>query len=321
MKAKILITNRVPPEHLGALPSITEVLYGPNSGSLMEREEVLALAPQLTAIINQHELRVDEELLRAAPNLRIIANVAVGYNNFDIEALNRHGVWGTNCPGIFADSAADHTLALLLAVARRIPAADAYVRSGRWQRDGFQPGVWDGMLLQGRTIGIVGFGAIGRRVARRAEGFGMKVLFSDRSDTDDPRQCPLETILSTADVISLHVPLTDSTHHLINRSSIEAMKPGTLVLNLARGPVIDEVALAEALHRGHLGGAGLDVLEDEPRIHPNLLACPNVVLSPHIGGGTRESRRQARLLCASEVLRVLEGKEPVHPVNSPSPKK
>lgn len=320
MKAKILITNHVPADHLGALPSMTEVLYGPNDGSLMKREEVLALAPQLTAIINQHELRVDEELLRAAPNLRIIANVAIGYNNFDIDALNRHGVWGTNCPGIFADSAADHTFALLLAVARRIPEADAYVRSGLWQEDGFQPGIWDGMLLHGRTIGIVGFGAIGRRVAQRAEGFGMKVRFSDMAETEDPRQCSLEALLRKADVISLHVPLTDSTHHLINRSSIEAMKPGTVILNLARGPVVDEAALADALRRGHLGGAGLDVLEDEPCIHPDLLACPNLVLSPHVGGGTRESRRQARLLCASEVLRVLEGKEPAHAVNSPFPR-
>jgi len=317
MKPKVLITNKVPEEHLEPLLGRAEIHYGPEGGPLMPREEVLARAPGLTAIINQHELRVDEELLGAAPQLKIIANAAIGHNNFDIDALNRHGVWGTNCPGVFAESAADHALGLLLAVARRIPEADAYVRSGQWEQDGFQPGVWDGMLLSGRTLGIVGFGQIGCHVARRAEAFGMPVIFSDVAVTGDSRQRPLGTVLREADVISLHVPLTDGTHHLINAEAIALMKPGAIILNLARGPVVDEAALAEALARGHLGGAGLDVAEEEPCVHPELSALRNVVFSPHIGGGTRESRRQARLICAGNVRRVLDGGTPANPVNQP----
>jgi glyoxylate reductase len=295
MKPKILITNDVPDAHLEPLLGLAEIIKGPSGGPMCSRAEVLALAPELTAIINQHELTVDRELLDAAPNLRIVANVAIGYNNLDIAALDEAGVWGTNCPGVFAQSAADHTLALLLAVARRVCEANAYVRSGQWAKDGFQPGPWDGMLLDGKTIGIVGFGQIGRAVAKRAEAFGMQIVFHDATG---------------------HVPLLPETRHLLNAQTIALMKRGAIVLNLARGPVVDENALAAALASGHLGGAGMDVAENEPQIHPGLLAQKNVVFSPHIGGGTVESRKQARLICARNVAEVLQGRPPLNPVNS-----
>jgi glyoxylate reductase len=281
------------------------------------REEVLALAPGLTAIINQHELKVDRELLAAAPNLKIVANVAIGYNNMDIDALDEFGVWGTNCPGVFAEPAADHTMALLLAVARRVTEADAYCRSGQWEKDGFQPGPWDGMLLGGKTMGIVGFGQIGRAVAKRAEAFGMRIVFHDNIGHDNPNYRPLEALLAEADVVSLHVPLLPETRHLLNETSIALMKRGAVVLNLARGPVVDESALAAALASGHLGGAGMDVAENEPQIHPGLLTQRNVVFTPHVGGGTVESRKAARLLCARNVAAVLCGATPLTPVNSP----
>lgn len=317
MKPKVLITNHVPEDHLAPLVGLAEIIYGPSGGSMSSREEVLALAPELSGIINQHELMIDQELLSAAPQLKIVANVASGYNNFDIEALNGAGVWGTNCPGVFTESAADYTLGLLLAVARRMAEADAYVRSGQWVKDGFQPGPWDGLLLGGRTIGFVGFGQIGQAVARRAEGFGMQIVFYDPLLKDDPRYRSFDDLLGESDVVSLHVPLTEETHHLINQKTLATMKAGSILLNLARGSVVDEAALAAALRSGHLRGAGLDVAENEPDIHPGLLELKNVVFSPHIGGGTEDARKQARLTCAENIRLVLLGQKPSTPVNHP----
>jgi glyoxylate reductase len=318
MMPKVLITNYVPDDHIEPLIGLAEIIKGPSGGPMCTRSEVLALAPGLTGIINQHELAVDRELLSAAPQLRIVANVAMGHNNMDLTALNEFGVWGSNAPDVFSEATADHTIALLLALARRIPSADAYVRSGRWAEDGFQPGPWDGMLLGGKTIGIVGFGQIGRAVARRAEAFGMRVIFNSNRGQQDPRFRTLDALLPEADVVSLHVPLSPTTRHLINPRSIGRMKPGSILLNMARGPVVDEDALCVALTQGHLRGAGMDVAENEPRIHPGLLARDSVVFSPHIGGGTVESRRQARLTCALNVAEVLQGRVPIHPVNCPS---
>ena len=317
MMPKVLITNHVPDDHIDPLIGLAQIIKGPAGGAMCTRSEVLSLAPELVGIINQHELAVDRELLAAAPSLRIVANVAMGHNNMDLTALNEFGVWGSNVPDAFSEPTADHTIALLLALARRIPAADAYVRSGRWAEDGFQPGPWDGMLLGGKTIGIVGFGQIGRAVARRAEAFGMQVIFNSNRGQDDPRFRSLDALLSQADVVSLHVPLSPTTRHLMNPSRFARMKPGSVLLNMARGPVVDEEALYMALDKGRLKGAGMDVAENEPRIHPGLLARDNVVFTPHIGGGTVESRKQARLTCAANVAQVLQGRPPIHPVNRP----
>ncbi|MCC5808042.1 MAG: hypothetical protein JJU00_17070 [Opitutales bacterium] len=314
MKPKVLITNRVPEDHLAPLLGWTEIIQGPGGGALMPRGEVLRLAPDLDAIINQAELKVDRELLEKASRLKIVANVSIGIDHLDTEALGAAGVEATNVPDAFVESAADCALALLLCVARRILEADAYVRSGAWPRDGFQPGRWDGALLAGKTIGIVGFGKIGRGVARRAGAFGMQVRVHDPACTDDSRHLPLDELLATADVLSLHLPLLPSTRGLIDGTKLALLPKGAVVLNLARGGVLREDALVAALKSAHLGGAGLDVFENEPRPHPALVDMPNVVLTPHIGGGTRESRRQARLLCAENVARVLKGQRPLTPV-------
>jgi len=315
MKPRILITNKVPEDHLEPLLGWTEILYGPAGGALMPRAEVLRLAPQLDAIINQAELKVDAELLDRAPRLRVIANVSIGLDHLDLTLLTSRGIWTTNVPDHFVASAADCTFAILLSLVRRIVEADRYVRSGRWARDGFQPGQWDGMLLEGKTIGIVGFGKIGRGVARRAEAFGMRVCLHDPACTYDPHYRPLDDLLREADVLSLHMPLLPSTRGLFGREKLALLPKGAVVLNLARGEVLQESALVEALQSGHLAGAGLDVFENEPNPHPALLEMPNVVLTPHVGGGTRESRRQARLLCAENVARVLRGEQPLTPVN------
>ena len=314
---RVLITNAVPAEALEPLAGIAAVIQGPAGGPLMSRAEVLSHAPALHGIINQAELQVDAALLDAAPNLRIVANVAIGVDNLDLDLMARRGVWATNTPDAFVDSTADCTLALLLNLARGLNRADQYVRSGRWRGDGFQPGVWDGALLAGKTLGLIGYGRIGKAVAKRARAFDMRVIYHSRTPSNESAYRPLEALLAEADMVSLHTPLTASTRHLINRSRLRLMKRGACLINMARGAVVHEQALAEALQAGDIAGAALDVFEFEPEVHPTLLALPNVCLTPHIGGGTRESRLAARRLCAENVAAVLQGRAPLTPVNTP----
>ncbi len=315
MIATVLITNTVPPDVLESLHGLAHVIQGPSGGDLMTRDEVLRLAPELDAIINQGELRVDAELLEHAPRLKIVANVAIGYNNLDVEKMARRGVWATNTPEAFAESTADCTLGLLLCVTRFLVKGDRYVRSGAW--NSFQPGVWDGVLLAGKTLGIVGYGRIGEAVARRASAFGMNIIYYRRQVQADPGYRALDDLLRQSDFVSLHTPLTPETHHLMNAERLALMKPGSYLINMARGPVVDEVALVEALQSGHLAGAGLDVFENEPAVHPALPLMENVALLPHIGGGTQEARRASRLLCVQNVANVLRGELPITPVNQP----
>jgi glyoxylate reductase len=313
---KVLWTNAPPPDHYAPLRDLAEVVTGPPVGAQMLREEVLARAGEVDAIVNQAELRVDRELLDAAPRLKAVANVAIGTNNLDTAAMLERGVIGLNVPDAFAESTADATIGLLLAVARRLPEADRYVRSGRWPEDGFQPGVWDGMELSGKTLGIFGFGLIGKAVARRAEAFGMKVRFHTRSPADDPRAVTFHELLETSDALSLHAPLTDKTTGLLERKRLARMKRGAILLNLARGQIVEEAALVEALRTGQLGGVGLDVFADEPQVPASLTELSNVVLTPHLGGGTRESRKRARLAAAEDVARVLRGEPPRHSIGA-----
>ena len=314
---KVLITNAVPADALEPLAGVAEVIQGPAGGRLMSRDEVMWHAPGLQGIINQAELQVDEALLDAAPQLRIVANVAIGVDNLDLDLMEKRGVWATNVPDAFVESTADCTLALILNLARRISQADRYVRAGQWPQDGFQPGVWDGMLLAGKTLGIIGYGRIGKAVAKRASAFDMRVIHHRRTRTDDPAFRSLDDLLAEADVVSLHTPLTASAHHLIDAARLRQMKRGAILINMARGAVAHEQALVDALLAGEIAGAALDVFEFEPKVHPALLQMPNVCLTPHIGGGTRESRAAARRLCAENVAAVLRGGRPLTPVNNP----
>lgn len=312
----VLITNTVPDNILEPLRGLAEVTLGPDGGLTTPRDEVLRLAPQLVGIINQGELRVDAELLDHAPNLRIVANVAAGYNNLDTGLMAARGVWATNTPDAFYEATADFTLAMILAVARMLVKGDRYVRAGEWKR--FEPGVWDGLLLRGQTLGIVGYGRTGQAVAHRARAFGMKIIYTRRqASAADPEFRTLDDLLREADFVSLHVPLMPETHHLFDARRLAQMKPGAYLINMARGPVVDEAALVAALESGHLAGAGLDVFEKEPEVHPALLTRDNVVLAPHVGGGTTASRHDARLLCAQNVAAVLRGERPHTPVNDP----
>lgn len=272
------------------------------------------------AVITLLTDRVDEEFLTAAgPQLRVVANGAVGTDNLDLAALRRHGVLATNTPAVLDDATADLAFALLLATARRVVEADRFVRSGEpwsWRTDLFVG--WD---LAGATLGIVGPGRIGLAVARRAEAFGMRVLATPtRSHTAEVAEHGIEVaslaeVLERSDVVSLHCPLTPDTRHLIGARELDLIGPDGILINTARGPVVDEEALVAALHEGRLGAAGLDVHEHEPRIAPGLLPLANVVLLPHIGSAARRTRERMALLAVENVRAVLEDGQPVTPVH------
>ena len=272
------------------------------------RDELLRRVHEATAILPILSDRVDAELLDAAPRLRLVANHAVGYDNVDVPACTARGVWVTNTPDVLTESTADLTLALILSLSRRLREGEQLVRSGKWA--GWAPTQLLGVELSGKTLGILGYGRIGRAVARRAEAFGMRVLFTARGGG-----VPLDALLEESDVVSIHCPLTPQTRGLFDAQRLLQLKRGALLINTARGPIIDEAALAAALQAGHLGGAALDVFEHEPRVHPALLGRDDVVLLPHLGSATRETRQRMAEVALAQVELVLRGERPTHPVN------
>lgn len=318
MTLHILLTSYVQDDLLAGLPLGARITRGSRSDRTMDRDEVLAQLEDVDALLCQNELRIDGGLLSAAPRLRIVANATAGFDNMDRAAMTQRGVWGTNCPTSFAAPTADHTLALLLAVTRRIRDADAYVRSGRWRAEGWTPGRWDGVSLEGKTMGIVGYGAIGRRVADRARAFGMRVVHFDAVSERGQDWLDFDRLLAESDVLSLHCPLTPETHHLVNATSLARLKRGAILLNVSRGPVAKIDDVVAALREGQLGGAGLDVFEFEPDVPGELYAMSNVVLTPHIGGGTVESKQSAWRQCVRNVALVLSEQTPETPVVAPA---
>lgn len=313
------VTNRIPEAALEALRAVGEVRIDERDEAL-PRKDLLALVAEADAVLTLLHDRVDEELLAAAgPQLRCVANVAVGYDNVDLEAAARRGVVVTNTPGVLDDATADLTLALILAATRRVAEGDRLVRSGR-------PWVWGmhfmlGSGLRGKRLGIVGLGGIGRRVAERARAFGMEIAYHSRREAPaevtaalEAERMPLQRLLAEADVFSLHCPLTPETHHLIGAAELEAMKPSAVLVNAARGPVVDERALAEALAAGTIAAAGLDVYEREPQVEPALLGLDNVVLTPHLGSATVETRTAMAELAARNAISVLRGQGALTPV-------
>jgi len=260
----------------------------------------------------------------AAGSLRLIANCAAGVDNIDLEAARKAGVGVTHTPGVLTEDTADLTWALVLAAVRRVVEGDRLVRSGDWV--GWRPDLLLGRALSSLTLGVVGAGRIGRAVLRRARGFCRRRVYASRSalSPETERELgaerrTLDELLAESDVVSLHVPLTEETHHLMDRATLAQMKRGAYLVNTSRGPVVDEAALAAALDpTGHLAGAGLDVYEREPEVDPGLLELPNVVLLPHVGSATAETRRRMKELCVTDLRRVLiEGREPRHPVVDP----
>jgi glyoxylate reductase len=266
--------------------------------------------------------RLDEAVLEANPQLEVVSNVAVGVDNIDLPAAKRLGITVTNTPDVLTETTADLTLALMLAVARRLPEADSFVRAGTWTSWTLAPSLM-GVDLYGKTLGLFGMGRIGRAVARRAvHGFGMRLVYASRSplpaeEERDLRatRVDLDDLLGVADVVSLHAPLMPETRHVLGPAQFSAMKPTAILVNTARGALVDEPALAEALEAGQIWGAGLDVFEDEPDVHPRLLALrERLVLAPHVGSATIDTRRRMADIAVRDARAVLEGRAPAHPV-------
>jgi glyoxylate reductase len=277
-------------------------------------------AGRLEGIVALLTDRIDAALLERCPRLRVVGNVAVGVDNVELEACAARGVAVTNTPDVLTEATADLAFGLLLAAARRIAEGDRLVRSGGFT--GWTPTFMLGERVHGMTLGIVGLGRIGGAVARRARGFGMNVLYTQRRRLPEALEralgltfvADLDEMLSWSDGVSIHCPLTSETRGLFSAARLARMKPGAVLVNTARGPIVDEAALARALTEGPLAAAGVDVYEDEPRVHPELLARPNVVLAPHIGSADRATREAMAQLAVDNVLLVLGGKPPLTPV-------
>ncbi|HEX4448991.1 MAG TPA: D-glycerate dehydrogenase, partial [Polyangiaceae bacterium] len=276
-------------------------------------------AASFDALVTVVTDRVDAALLDRTPQVRVVANVAVGYDNIDLRACAERGVLVTHTPGVLTEATADLAFGLLLAAGRRIAEGDRIVRRGDFT--GWTPSYLIGPPVHGATLGLVGFGRIGQAMARRARGFGMHVVFAGRGGAPQMAEralhatgLPLDVLFATADYVSLHCPLTAETRHLVNAARLARMKPGSILVNTARGGCVDEAALASALKGGPLAAAGLDVFEDEPRVHPGLLALDNVVLAPHVGSADRPTREAMSAMAIDSVLTVLAGGTPAHPV-------
>jgi glyoxylate reductase len=281
---------------------------------------VNAALPDAAALLPTALDPVPAALIECAPRLRVIGNYGVGYNNVDVAAATRRRIAVSNTPGVLTEATADTTWALIMAVARRTGEADAYVREGKF--DGWRASLFLGMQLAGKTLGIVGLGLIGQAVARRALGFGMRVLYAGRRRAApeveaalQARFAALDALLREADIVSLHCPLTSETRHLLDARRLGFMKPTAYLINTARGPIVEERALVEALRARRIAGAGLDVYEDEPRLAPGLAELPNAVLFPHIGSSTLEAREGMARLAAENILAALEGRRPPNLVN------
>ncbi|MFL5458510.1 MAG: 2-hydroxyacid dehydrogenase [Myxococcales bacterium] len=278
------------------------------------RQELLRRAAIADAVVATLSDRIDAELLAAAPRLRVVANHAVGYDNVDVAACTTRRVWVCNTPDVLTDATADLTFALILGVARRVREGERIVREARWKY--WAPTMLLGLELRGAVLGIIGYGRIGRAVAERARGFGMEVIWSGGSAAGS---VPLDDLLARSDIVSIHCPLTAATRHLIGPPQLSRMKRTALLVNTARGPIVDEAALCAALEAGTIGGAGLDVFEDEPRVHPGLLGRDDVLLVPHIGSATGATRARMAELALTDAARVLRGERPLHPVNEVVP--
>lgn len=276
------------------------------------RDALVAGAREAEAMICTLTETIDDALLALSPRLRVIANYAVGFNNIAIEAAKARGIVVSNTPDVLTEATADLTWALLLATARRIAEGHALVQSGEWR--GWEPTQLLGLELTGKTLGILGMGRIGKAVARRASGFNMTVLYHSRSPVPASshskawRHVSFDELLSGSDVLTLHLPLTEDTRHIIGREQLRRMKPTALLLNTSRGPIVDEAVLTEAIRAGRLAGAGLDVYEQEPRVHPGLMGLPQVVTLPHLGSATLATRTRMGMMCVENVEAVLAGR-------------
>lgn len=319
--AKVAVTRKIPGNGIKMLQDAGfEVMISPNDRPL-ERQELLNFIQGADGVLGQLNDKVDEEYLNAAgPQLKIVANFAVGFDNLDLTALSSHNVVATNTPDVLTEAVAEYTFALIMAITRRVPEANKLARTGSVS---FGPEVLLGMELKGKVLGVLGLGRIGSRVAEIAKAVGMEVAYYDIKQNPEFEQkvgatfkATPEELLSTSDVVSVHVPLLDSTKHLINTERLKMMKKTAYLVNTSRGPVVDEIALTEALKDGTIKGAALDVGETEPKWAAGLAELENVVLTPHIASATIESRSAMGELAAQNIIEVLNGRPPKTPVKA-----
>jgi len=320
-KPKILVARAIFPEALAKLEESYEVRSNQSDKILTPEELQKALSEVEGALVAGSE-RIDASALAQAKNLKVVANISVGYNNFDVPAITAAGVMATNTPDVLTDTTADFGFALLMATARRITESEHWVRAGKWDQ-------WSivnnplGMDLHHSTVGIIGMGRIGQGIAKRALGFGMKVIYHNRSHLSDAdeKACGAnyvskEELLLTADHVVLVLPYTPQNHHTIGAAEIAMMKPSATLINIARGGIVDDAALAQALQSKKIFAAGLDVFEGEPQVHPELLKCSNIVLAPHIASATEKTRRAMVDLAVENLRAALDGKRPPSLINA-----
>jgi glyoxylate reductase len=314
----VLVVRRVPSGVLELLRQ--HCLVDAHEGQEdLARDELLRRVADKAGLVSVLTTRIDRELLEAAPGLKVVANIAVGYDNIDVPAARARGVVATNTPDVLTDSVADFTIGLILAVTRRIVEGDRLVRRGVW--GGWALDFMLGSELRGKQLGVIGMGRIGAAVAARAAAFGMGVAYADPSGdrlastgAGQGTRMSLDELLNTSDVVTIHVPLTPATRHLVDQRALARMKRTAYLVNTSRGPVVDEQALAWALGEHLIAGAALDVYEREPEVHADLLGLENVVLAPHLGSATRETRTAMAELAARNVIEVLAGRPPITPI-------
>ncbi|VTU38578.1 Glyoxylate/hydroxypyruvate reductase B [Variovorax sp. PBS-H4] len=319
-KPKILVARSIFPETIDRLQVHFEVESNQDDQSWSKAQLIQKLQGKRGAFTTGSE-RIDAEVLAACPELKICANMAVGYNNFDVDAMTARGVLATNAPDVLTETTADFGFALLMATARRITESEHFLRAGKWEKWSYD--MFAGSDIHGATLGIIGMGRIGQGIARRgAHGFGMKVIYHNRSrlDAQLEAECKAsyvskEELLKTADHVVLVVPYSAASHHTIGAAELALMKPTATLVNIARGGIVDDAALAQALRDRRIAAAGLDVFEGEPKVHPALLEVPNVVLTPHIASATIPTRRAMAELAADNLVGFLVHGKPVTPLN------
>jgi len=320
MKPKVLVTREVFDEVLEYLSQYFEVTSNQSDVPMDPATIASKLSDKQGALITLSD-KIDTTLLLQCPNLKAVCNIAVGYNNIDLEACSKARVMATNTPGVLDDTTGDFTWTLILATARRLTEAEAYLRNGQW--DGWKLKQFLGLDVHHATLGIFGLGRIGQVVARRAIGFEMKVIYHDvRQAAQEIEQAyrasfvTKDELLLKADVVTLHVPYSSATHHLIGKQELEKMKPTAILINASRGGVVDDAALIEALRSGTIAGAGLDVFENEPKFNPAFMELKNVVLAPHIASSSKETRLKMAMLAAQNLVAALTGKKPPNLLNT-----
>ena len=319
VKPKVYVTRKLPKKAMEMIDKECDMEVNPHD-RVMTREELETAIQGIDGLLCLLTDKIDAELLDLNPDLQVIANYAVGYNNIDIEACTERNILVSNTPGVLSDTTADFAWALLMATSRRIVEGDKFARAGKY--NGWGPMLMLGGDIYNKTLGIIGLGRIGKKVAKRASGFNMNKIYYNRTKLTseeekkfDVEYAEFEELLKTSDFISLHVPLTDSTRHLIGKKELEMMKKTAYLINTSRGPVIDESALADALKNNEIAGAGLDVYEEEPKIHPGLIDLDNVVLNPHIASASIDTRTKMGTMAAENLIVGLKGNKMPNLIN------